>query len=190
MLLCKTPTVSAWRGALAAAMLLAAGLPAVADFEVKAPDGRRILVKDDGTWRALDAPAKPASGAASAAVVSPQAELRLTRRQDVPGGCAITLLLVNQLPYEIRALVPDFIVQRANSVNYSSHSVGFSGIKAGDQRQREFVIDGLACADVGRLLVQAGDRCEMGDLNRFSEPNGQCLARIRLQPSDLLKFEK
>jgi hypothetical protein len=30
----------------------------------------------------------------------------------------------------------------------------------------------------------------MGDLHRFSDAKGQCLEKLDVQPSDLLKFEK
>ena len=30
----------------------------------------------------------------------------------------------------------------------------------------------------------------MGDLNKFSEPNGQCLVRIKELPSESLRFAK
>ncbi len=173
------------------ALALAAGLliPAwAADFEVKAPDGRTLLIKDDGTWRVADAPA----GSASAPPLydGPQAELTLVGRQDVPGGCAFTMTLVNQFPYEIRSLVPDFVVQRPSGVAYTTQSLAFTGIKPGDQRSGELRVQGLACKDIATLHLERGDRCEMGDLNRFSDADGRCLARLKVVPSRLLKFEK
>ena len=47
---------------IAGGCLLVAGVAlsaaAHADFEVTGPDGRRIVLKDDGTWRYLDAKSK------------------------------------------------------------------------------------------------------------------------------------
>ncbi|MBE0550600.1 MAG: hypothetical protein IH627_23635 [Rubrivivax sp.] len=178
------------RTSLGALMLGALWLPAAwADFELKDGQGRTILLKDDGTWRYLEAPA--ASGAASApAKEQPQAELLLERRMDAPGGCRFELTLVNTLTYEIRSLVPEFAVYRANDVAYSAQTASFGPVRPGDRSRRALQFIGIACTDIARLQVQGGDRCEMGDLNKFSDAKGQCLARVRVVPSELLRFEK
>jgi hypothetical protein len=175
-------------GPLLAGLLLGSLSPVWADFEIKAPDGRTLLIKDDGTWRVVAAADAAASGVA--ATPGPQAELQLTKRTDLPGACEFTLTLVNSLPYEIQSLVPELVVHRADGVAYTSQSVYFGGVKPGDQRTATARFLGIACTDVVRLLVQRGDRCQMGDLNRFSPSDGQCLTRVRLVPSSLLKFEK
>lgn len=170
-------------------LLAAACLPlAHADFELKDDKGRRILLKADGTWRFVDAPV--AAGAAAAAPALQQAELMLERRLDVPGACRFDLVLTNNLPYEIRVLVPDFTAVRANDVTYSNEPVAFGPLRPGDRARRGLNIEGIACTDIARLDVKAGDRCEMGDLNKFSEPNGQCLERVKVLPSQLLRFAK
>jgi hypothetical protein len=41
--------------------------------------------------------------------------------------------------------------------------------------------------------VSGGDRCTMGDLHRWSdiaEVKGQCLARVKVVESSVIKFEK
>lgn len=161
--------------------------PARADFEVRDSQGRRILLKADGTWRYVDAPA--AAGTAEAAAL-PQAELLLDRRLDVPGACRFELALTNSLPYEIRILVPEFTAVRANDVAYTTQPVAFGPLRPGDRARRGLQIEGIACADIARLDVKGGDRCEMGELNKFSEPNGQCLVRVKVLPSELLRFAK
>lgn len=172
------------RAALLAAIVWLGVMPSAwADFEVKAPDGRTLLILDNGTWRAVTA-------ASAAAPTGPLAELLVTRRVESGESCTYTLTLVNQLPYEIGSFVPDLAVFRVNGVEYASQSISFTAIKSGDQRQREARFLGIACSAIGRLQVQRGDRCEMGDLNRFSDANGQCLARVRVMPSDVVKFEK
>jgi hypothetical protein len=169
-------------------LLAAACLPlAHADFELKDDKGRRILLKSDGTWRYVDA---PAPGAAAATPALPQAELLLDRRLNVPGACRFELVLTNALPYEIRILVPEFTAVRANDVAYTTQPVAFGPLRPGDRARRGLQIEGIACADIARLDVKGGDRCEMGDLNKFSEPNGQCLVRVKVLPSELLRFAK
>lgn len=180
-----------WRKTgLGALVLGSLCLPAAgADFELKDAQGRPILLKDDGTWRYLDAPS-PGSAASEPAKDQPRADLLLERRLDVPGGCRFEFALVNTLTYEIRSLVPEFTVYRANGVAYNAQTASFGPVRPGDRTRRALRFVGIGCADIAKLQVGGGDRCEMGDLNKFSDASGQCLARVRVLPSDLLPFEK
>jgi hypothetical protein len=185
-----TNTAGSLRGMLLAALLGASLLPSAwADFELKDAQGRFIQLKDDGTWRYLDATeVKPP------AVEPPkdpvQAELLLERRVDAVGGCLIELTLVNRLGYEIRSFAPDFTVYRANDVAYTSKLTVFGPVRPGDRQQRALQFVGIACNDIAKLQVSGGERCEMGDLNKFSDAKGQCLARVRVPASDKLRIEK
>lgn len=182
---------TAWpKAALGALVLAGACLPAAwADFELVDSQGRRILLKDDGTWLYVEAQA-PAGAASEPAKEQPQAELALERRLDVPGGCRFEFVLSNTLPYEIRSFVPEFSVQRPNGVVYSAQTASFGPVRPGDRIRRDVRFAGIGCADIARLQVQGGDRCDMGDLNKFSDAKGECLARVRLVPTDVLPFEK
>lgn len=175
---------------LAAALAALAASPAQADFELKDDKGRRILLKDDGTWKYLDAAAPAAAAAAAAEAPKEQAELRLERRLDAPGGCRYELALHNGMSYAIRSLVPEFQVLRTGGVAYSSQMLGFGPVRPGDTHRRAVQFPGIVCADIERLQVQGGDRCEMGELNKFSDAAGQCLARVRLVGAEGLGFEK
>jgi hypothetical protein len=172
-------------------VLLAAALvplsAARADFEVTGPDGRRIVLKDDGTWRYADAPKE-----SSAAAKSPKEEavLTLERRVEVGPNCRFGLRLVNDLSYEIRNIVPYFTVYRANGVRYDSRGTGFFSIKPGNSAYREIEFQGITCQDIARLQVSGGDRCVMGDLDKFSSDAGACLERVRVVPSELVRFDK
>lgn len=171
---------------------LAALAPAHADVELRGPDGRRILLKDDGTWRYLDAVAAQAGAAVASAPAGPKptADLHLLRRVEIPGGCGFVLALINNLPYEVRSLVPEFTVQRASGVVYSAQVLGFGPVKPGDIFQRDLRVMGIACQDIGRLQVGGGDRCDMGELNKFSDAKGECLARVRVVPNEVITFDK
>jgi len=184
-------TRTAWpKAALSALVLAGLCLPAAwADFELVDGQGRRILLKDDGTWKFVDAQA-PGGAASEPAKDQPQAELVLERRLDVPGGCRFEFALTNTLPYEIRSFVPEFSVHRPNGVAYSAQTASFGPVRPGDQIRRAVRFGGIGCADIARLQVQGGDRCDMGDLNKFSDAKGECLARVRVLPSEVLPFEK
>lgn len=180
-----------------ATLLLVAGVAlsptARADFELTGPDGRRFLLKDDGTWQQLDASGKARSDdkprkEAEAA----QAVLTLERKVETGNGCAFAVQLVNTLPYEIRSLIPYYSVYRANGVVYDtvSSNSGFTAVRPGDKQVRKFEFVGITCQDIARVQVVGGDRCVMGDLHKFSDEKGQCLARLRVVASDLVRFDK
>jgi hypothetical protein len=116
--------------------------------------------------------------------------LQLLQRIDAPGGCQFTVMLTNHLPYEIDSLVPEFAAKRANGVVYASKSTGFGSVRPGNKAGRQLLFEGISCQDIAKLQVIGGDRCEMGELNKFTDVKGRCLALVRVVPSELLKFEK
>ena len=175
-----------------------AGGAAAADMELTAPDGRRVLLKADGTWRYVDE-AAPGKAAAESGDAKPQpAEKKLegaallSLEGKVEGNriCRLQLRLVNDLPYEIRSLVPEISIYRPNGVVYDSLFAGFSFLKPGDSQRREVRFNGIDCKDIARVVVGGGDRCEMGDLDKFTPGRGLCLARVRVLASNVLPFEK
>lgn len=187
-------TMSRFRIALLLATL--AGSAAIAaDIEVTAPDGRRVLLKDDKTWRYVEGDAaKPgeANDGKEAAAKKDEGEALLSLQGKIAGNriCRFQFKLVNNLPYEIRSLVPEFAVYRGNDVVYDTVFTGFSFLKPGDSQMREARFNGIACEDIVRLRVGGGDRCEMGDLDKFSSTKGKCLSLVKVLPSDILRFDK
>jgi hypothetical protein len=163
-----------------------------ADFELTDAQGRRIVLKDNGTWNYVDAKEGATDKGQSATPATPavQADLQLLLRRDAPAGCQFGVMLTNHLPYEIESLVLEFGAQRANGVVYASKSTGFASVRPGNRASRPLLFEGIACQDIAKLQVLGGDRCEMGELNRFTDAKGRCLALVRVEPSDLLKFEK
>ena len=175
------------------ALLLIASLSAAhaagADFELIGPDGRRILLKADGTWQYL---LQEKGDAADAPKSDGEAILVLERVSPRGNGCQLGVRLENKLPYEIRSLVPYYSVYRAGGVLYdtSSGGQGFSSIRPGDMQRREIEFQGIPCDAISRVRIVGGGRCQMGDLDRFSATPEQCLARVRVVGSDLVRFEK
>jgi len=169
------------------------------DFEVTGPDGRRILLQEDGRWRYIEPTTAAKSDAAAedakaedkgVAKDTGEAVLTLERKIDGNRICRFRLKLVNNLTYEIRSIVPEFKVYRANGVVYDTVFGAFQFIKPGDSRSREVRFNGIACPDIARLQVTGGDRCEMGDLDKFSSVKGKCLEHVRVVESDLVRFDK
>lgn len=205
------------RTALCATAMWTAGWAAAADFEVEGPDGRRILLKDDMTWRyvepdAAKKPKPPTDGKEAAAAAKDAADSKDAARQkkdavaekkdageavlfldgkmDGNRVCRLQVRLVNNLSYEIRSLVPEFAVYRPSGVVYDSVFSGFSFIKPGDSQRREVRFNGIDCQDIARVQVGGGDRCEMGDLDKFSNAKGKCLSHVRVEASNVMRFDK
>jgi len=175
-------------------VLLVAGMvlsPAVrADFELAGPDGRQIRLMDNGTWKYVEA--KDRDQAAGQTKGEGDAVLSLERKIERGSNCRFAVRLVNNLPYEIKSLVPYYAAYRADGVIYDTVASpsSFASMKPGDMLSREFEFVGIACRDIVRLQVVGGDRCNMGDLDKFAATEGQCLARVRVVASDLVRFEK
>jgi len=157
-----------------------------ADLILKTPDGRTVVLKDDGTWAFQETPAadKPEE------YKGPLADLRLERKTERGAHCRLTFSLTNNLPYEITHLIPYFSVYRANGVLHESVSASFQNLRPADRIERSVDFSRITCAEIAQVQVVGGDRCDMGDLHKFLEPKGQCLARLRAVPTDVLPFGK
>lgn len=158
-----------------------------ADVEVATPDGRKVLLKDDGTWSFVETE-KPADQ--EKIVVTGEGVLKLERMAELGGNCQIGIRLQNDTNYEIRSIVPRFVIYRKNGVAYEGRTLGFYSINPGNSLVRETLFRGISCADIGRIQVSGGERCTMGDLDRFAYTGGACLDRVRVVPSDLVTFDK
>ena len=183
-------------GLLACAALVLT-LAVAADFEVTGPDGRRILLKDDGTWRYVDGKDKGSSKELPRQLRPKKSRkwparrvLILERRVEAGGACMFGLRIVNGFPHIIQSLFPTFSAVRANGVVYDSVSQGFQAVRPGDSQSRELVFRGISCQEIARVQVSGGDRCVMGDLDRFSFDSGVCLSRVRVVESKLVRFDK
>jgi hypothetical protein len=157
------------------------------DFELTAPDGRRLLLKDNGTWRYLEAKGKEGT---DNKIDEGELVLLLERKIERGSNCRLAVRLTNNLPYEVRSLVLYYSAYRANGVMYDSVSSEAGPLKPGITQAREIVFSGIPCQAIVRVQVVGGDRCEMGDLSRWSYQKGECLARVRVVQSDLVPFEK
>ena len=179
----------------AGSALLFAGLvfsyAALADFELAGPDGRRILLKENGTWQYVE-PKDTDGVVGKSKEEEGEAVLHLERKIERGSNCRFVLRLVNNLPYEIRSLVPYYSAYRADGVIYDTVSSGssFAAMRPGDKLVREVDFMGIACRDIVRVQVVGGDRCDMGDLDKFSATKGKCLARVRVVESELVRFDK
>src|SRR6476646_5718696 len=77
--------------------------PVLADFELTGPDGRRILLQQNGTWRYVEAKDKD-QGADDAKNLL----LVLERKVEREKSCRFAVRLTNNLPYDVQNIVPSY----------------------------------------------------------------------------------
>jgi len=172
---------------LAAFAACLAGCAAPADFQAQAPDGRTLLLRHDGTWRyAPDAP----TAAPEAAQGDSQALLRLMDKVEDGSSCRVVLQMTNQLPYEIHSLVLTFVAYRPSGMVQRQVSVNFNDLFPTVTQSRVALFEGITCGEIVRVQVTGGQRCTMGDLDKFTSGGGECLARVQALPSSVVPFGK
>ena len=175
------PKIANLLGLLTVLTGLTASVVAAAPIELTAPDGRTVRLNDDQTWEYVE----------SAAGSVPQVlTLRLERKIDAPRGCGFGMRLINGASYKVVSLIPRVSAFDNRDVRFDTVYVAYSGIKPTLEQYREFHFKGIPCAEIARLKLHGGDRCNMGDLDRFIAEKGVCLARIRLEPSDVFPMAK
>ena len=190
-------------GRATAGVLLTAALSfsqsASADFELTAPDGRRVLLKDNGTWTYVDAKQKDRADAKDAKDAKDKKDgellLSLDRKSELGKNCRFGVQLVNKMPYEVKSLVLHFAAYRQNGALYATESTGsqFGSLRPGNSQSRQVEFAGITCNDIARVQVVGGDRCTMGDLHRWSDQSeyrGKCLAQVTVVESNIVRFEK
>ena len=149
--------------------------------EVVTPNGRHILLKDDFTWEYLEVEQLPAGESAVLEVVNIKA-LRNT--------CDIGFRLTNNLPYMIKSLVPRFSAYTGDNVKYETRSKSFNSIKPTRSQYHKVRFIGIACQDISHIKLHGADRCTMGPFTKFDSGEGECLKRVYIQESDLIKVIK
>ena len=149
--------------------------------EVVTPNGRHILLKDDFTWEYLEVEQLPAGESAVLEVVNIK-ELRNT--------CDIGFRLTNNLPYMIKSLVPRFSAYTGDNVKYETRSKSFNSIKPTRSQYQKVRFIGIACQDISHIKLHGADRCTMGPFTKFDSGEGECLKRVYIQESDLIKVIK
>jgi hypothetical protein len=176
------------RGSL---FLLALALPAhvLGDTEAVTDDGRRVVLRDDGTWAYAEAQAadeaSPTDEAGRRVV-----HLTLERKKPRVNGCRLGLRLRNALGEEMRNVVPQVTAFLKDDTAYDTVFVGFQNINPTQSQYKEIGFSGITCDDIAYLKVGGADRCNMAGLTTYSSEKGECLAHIVVEPSALITISK
>ena len=163
------------------ALTLAAQL-AAADITATTTDGRKVLLRDNGTW---EFSGKPQGGDGE-----PRAALTLEKKFDLARGCRLGLRLQNDLPAQIRTLVLRFTAFKEAQVAFETVSRGYSYIKPTVSQYQEISFRDITCAEISSVAVSAARNCHVGQLTKYSASEDRCLELIDVRPSDMLPIAK
>ena len=149
--------------------------------EVVSPDGRHVLLRDDHTWEYLEVEQLPADESAVLAVVN---------IKELSNACDVGFRLTNNLPYKIKSLVPSFSLYNRDQVLFDTQSKSFNSIKPTRSQYQKVRFIGITCPEISHIKLLGADRCTMGPFTKFDSDEGECLKRIHVKESDLIKVLK
>ncbi len=152
-----------------------------ADIEALTTDGRRVLLKEDMSWHYLEE---------AAAEEEEHVSLTVVGKKTLPNGCKLGIELGNHLTVDIKTLVPQFSAYIGKNIRFQTVFKEFSRVRPTLTQYREIIFTKIRCQDIQYVKVHGGDRCNMGELNRFTPGKGLCLEKIRVVPSDIFKMIK
>ncbi len=150
-------------------------------IEVVTPDGRHVLLRDDYTWEYLEVEQLPADESAVLAVVN---------IKELSNACDVGFRLTNNLPYKIKSLVPSFSLYNRDQVLFDTQSKSFNSIKPTRSQYQKVRFIGITCPEISHIKLLGADRCTMGPFTKFDLDEGECLKRIHVKESDLIKVLK
>lgn len=156
---------------------------ALADLTAVTGDGRKVTLRDDGSWSFVQVAKDDGDSA-------PTAQLTLETKKELSRGCRLGLRLQNDLPAQIRTLVLRFTAYKGEQVAFETVSRGYSFIKPTNSQYQEVIFRGIRCDEIRSLGVSAARNCHIGKLTKYSAASERCLELIQVVPSDLLPIAK
>lgn len=161
--------------------LLSTAITAQAAFDLATPDGRTVRLNDDQTWEYIEKIEDPEMT---------YAVLSVAKKKELPTGCRFGFRLQNDLGFKIKSLVPEFSVYKSEDLLYETISRGFYEIKPTNSQYREIHFSRIGCNEIDFIKVHGADHCTMGPHTKFSSEQGECLERIKVEESDLIRIRK
>lgn len=163
-------------------LLLLAGGVTAGEMTATTEDGRKVILRSNGTWVLAD-DATTDTGREAAV-------LQLERRFDIARGCRLGLRLQNDLDDQIRTLVLRFTAYKGDDIPFETVSRGFSYLKPTTSQYQEITFRGIKCEEISSVEVFAARNCHVGRLTKYSASANHCLELIDVAPSDLLAIAK
>ena len=149
--------------------------------EVVTPDGRHVLLKNDHTWEYIQVEQSSPEKSAVLAVANVR---------ELSNACDIGFRLTNNLPYTIKSLVPSFSAYNKDQVLFDTKSKSFNSINPTRSQYQEVRFIGIRCPEISHIKLFGADRCTMGPFTKFDSTEGECLKRVYVEESDLMRVVK
>ena len=153
-----------------------------ADVTITIPDGRQVLLRDNGTWSVVEK--------SDSAETRRFAALTVEKKFDMARGCKFGLRLQNDLSARIRTLVLRFTAYKDGQIPFETVTRGFSYIKPTTSQYQEITFRGISCKEISSVEVFAARNCHVGDLTKYSADAHHCLNLVDVRPSDLVRISK
>jgi len=163
------------------ALLLATQL-ASADVTITVPDGRKVLLRDNGTWSVVKESADSEKRR--------YAVLQVEKKFELPRGCKYGLRLQNDLSARIRTLVLRFTAYKGDAIPFETVSRGFSYVKPTASQYQEIKFRGIGCDEITSVEVFAARNCHVGDLTKYSAEAHHCLNLVEIEPNEIVPIAK
>lgn len=166
--------MSKFHAAILTVAVLFASIPALADRVATTEDGRRVILKDDGTWAYEEA--------APENDLPPVVLLQVTRVEDGRLGCWIEMEAINVTDERLRGFEPSVLFSGSAPAWKRDVSFRFPALVPQSSLRINRTIRDEPCDNIGdgRIVAIKGD-CRNG---QHVLPGEECLARTRIQPTD------
>jgi len=165
---------------LLALLFMLAGNSALADIEAITLNGKSVLLKDDNTWSYV-------------ATKEPEARYAHLSVANVRGNenyCLLGLKLRNDLADNITSIVFKFSARNHEDVRYDTVTKGFQHLNPTNEGFKEITFSGISCEEIKYIRVHGADRCEIGELTKFSAAKGECLDLVQVEATDKIVIFK
>lgn len=162
-------------------LLLTAQL-AIADVTITIPDGRKVLLRDNGTWSVVEEKQDSENRR--------YASLTVEKKFQLPRGCKFGLRLQNDLSARIRTLVLRFTAYKGNEIPFETVSRGFSYVKPTASQYQEIKFRGVSCDEISSIEVSAARNCHVGDLTKYSAEAHHCLNLVAIKNNEIVPIAK
>ncbi len=166
--------------ALIALLFMLAGNNALADIEAVTINGKSVLLKNDNTWEYIETKQPDVR----------YAYLSVVNKQGGDNYCRLGLKLKNGLADKITSIVFRFSAHNQEDVLYDTVTKGFQHLKPTNEGFKEIIFSGMPCEEIKYIRVHGADRCEIGELTKFSAERSECLKLVHVETSDQIVIFK
>ncbi len=147
---------------------------ALAGVEAVTINGKRVMLNKDHSWEYIE---------------DKHPDTRYARLSvaNLDGGdnyCRLGLRLKNDLADKVTSIIFMFSAYVNEEVRYETVTKGFQHVKPTNDMYNEITFSGITCGEIEYIRVHGADRCEIGELNKFTVAKGQCLKLVEVEPSD------